>query len=117
MQLPSRRPEVWMATQVGTAQAPALLRADLTSSCASAVNQLFDAWAQAKYSSVDLLMRATFSRDSIWDDLGVTQQPMRQSISSTLGRLGWNMVCRSILSTCAMRLNVLFLVDCITLSR
>ena len=39
-------------------------------------------------------MRATFTQDSIWDDLGVTQQAFRQAVSSILGNAGWNMVRR-----------------------
>lgn len=39
-------------------------------------------------------MRATFTQDSVWDDLGVTQQSFRQEVSSILGNAGWNMVRR-----------------------
>ena len=62
--------------------------------CCSAVDQSFDASSHPEYSSVDLLMRATFTQDSVWDDLGVTQQAFRQAVSSILGNAGWNMVRR-----------------------
>ena len=44
------------------------------------------------YSSVDLLLRATFTQDSIWEDLGVTEQTYRQQVSQNLVLAGWNMV-------------------------
>ncbi len=48
--------------------------------------------SNAAYSSTDLLLRATFNQDSVWDDLSVTQQAYRQQVSSNLQSYGWNMV-------------------------
>lgn len=67
----------------------------------AAVNQIFDTSLQPQYSSVDLLMRATFTQNSIWDDLGVTHQAYRQAISSILGNAGWNMVCCNLTCLCS----------------
>ena len=56
-----------------------------------AVEQISDP-SNAAYSSTDLLLRATFTQDSVWEDLSVTQQAYRQQISSNLQSYGWNMV-------------------------
>jgi len=56
-----------------------------------AVEQISDL-SNAAYSSTDLLLRATFNQDSVWEDLSVTQQAYRQQVSSNLQSYGWNMV-------------------------
>ena len=56
-----------------------------------AVGQISDV-SNAAYSSTDLLLRATFNQDSVWEDLSVTQQAYRQQVSSNLQTYGWNMV-------------------------
>lgn len=56
-----------------------------------AVEQILDL-SNAAYSSTDLLLRATFNQDSVWEDLSVTQQAYRQQVSSNLQSYGWNMV-------------------------
>ena len=43
---------------------------------------------------MDLLMRTTFTQDSVWEDLGVTQQSHRTAVSDNLAASGWNMVIR-----------------------
>ncbi len=58
---------------------------------ACAVEQISDP-LQPAYSSADLLMRATFTQDSVWDDLGVTEQTYRQQVTQNLILFGWNMV-------------------------
>ncbi|KAA6422516.1 MAG: cytochrome P450 [Trebouxia sp. A1-2] len=57
----------------------------------AAVEQILDL-SNAAYSSTDLLLRATFNQDSVWEDLSVTQQAYRQQVSSNLQSYGWNMV-------------------------
>ncbi|KAL3148304.1 hypothetical protein ABBQ38_013768 [Trebouxia sp. C0009 RCD-2024] len=44
-----------------------------------------------EYSSVDMLMRTTFNQDSVWEDLGVTQQSNRVAVAQDLAAQGWNM--------------------------
>ncbi|DBA72727.1 TPA: hypothetical protein ACH3X2_010123 [Trebouxia sp. C0005] len=56
----------------------------------AAVEQILDL-SNAAYSSTDLLLRATFNQDSVWEDLSVTQQAYRQQVSSNLQSYGWNM--------------------------
>lgn len=51
-----------------------------------------------EYSSVDMLMRTTFNQDSVWEDLGVTQQSNRVAVAQDLAAQGWNMVLQSLLS-------------------
>lgn len=45
-----------------------------------------------EYSSCDLLMRTTFTQDSVWEDLGVTEDSHRAAVAQNLAALGWNMV-------------------------
>ena len=45
-----------------------------------------------EYSSCDLLMRTTFTQDSVWEDLGVTEDSHREAVAQNLAALGWNMV-------------------------
>ncbi|DBB04569.1 hypothetical protein WJX77_008736 [Trebouxia sp. C0004] len=56
----------------------------------AAVEQISDP-SNSAYSSTDLLMRATFTQDSVWEDLSVTQQAYRQQVSSNLKSYGWDM--------------------------
>ena len=57
---------------------------------APAVDQITD--ANTSYSSVDLLLRATFTQNSDWEDLGVTQEAYRQQVAQNLVSSGWNVV-------------------------
>ena len=51
-----------------------------------------------EYSSVDMLMRTTLNQDSVWEDLGVTQQSNRVAVAQNLAAQGWNMVLQCLLS-------------------
>ena len=57
-----------------------------------AVDQWVTDARNLEYSSMDLLMRTTFTLDSVWEDLGVTQQTQRTAWNSNLAARGWNMV-------------------------
>ena len=45
-----------------------------------------------EYSSIDLLMRTTLTQDSVWEDLGVTEDSHRSKVAQNLAGQGWNMV-------------------------
>lgn len=45
-----------------------------------------------EYSSIDLLMRTTLEQDSVWEDLGVTEDSHRATVARNLADQGWNMV-------------------------
>ena len=45
-----------------------------------------------EYSSSDLLMRTTLTQDSVWEDLGVTEDTHRGQVKQNLAGQGWNMV-------------------------
>lgn len=54
-----------------------------------------------EYSSIDLLMRTTLHQDSLWEDLGVTEDNHRATVAQNLADQGWNMVSSSLLSAFA----------------
>lgn len=54
-----------------------------------------------EYSSIDMLMTTTLTKDSVWEDLGVTEQSNRVAVAQDLAAQGWNMVLYSLLSNLA----------------
>lgn len=61
-----------------------------------------------EYSSCDLLMRTTFTQDSVWEDLGVTEDSHRAAVAQNLAALGWNMVSETSLPALAQASPALF---------
>ena len=63
-----------------------------SASAGCAVEEWVTDSALVEYSSVDLLMRTTLHQDSVWEDLGVTEDSHRAKVAQNLADQGWNMV-------------------------